>query len=309
MAIVRGENKQTMKIIQLFRLSLKSNINIRLDLTSDSYQLLRGISAKINVLRELGDVDLFQRRTQNKYYFNTYIIIALSWSLILCGAYAYWIDHYVIENNCSGASCSIFIILIILSIFHFGVPLLILTSFIFKSNMVIQDIDIFHSVNMGEIRTTDVGSLLRYQTNQLDEMSTQWQWNISLEFMIPTIILFAIYIDTLKNNTIIYDEWFFFLYGIHYIACGIVFFYKASRITMHIIQIRKNLHGDIACGDAFFSNNGSSPEQNMAYNFYIYDCNVGYSIFGVIITQGMFFTIITFLIPVVSWLANNVTSL
>jgi hypothetical protein len=161
LTVVRGENNQTMKIVQLFQLALKPEIDINSELTNKNYHLLRGLSAKINSLRELGQVNLFQYRTRNEYRFNIYIIVALFWSFILCGAYTYWINRYAIDDNCGGASCSIFIILIILSIFHFSVPLLILASFIFKSNIIIQDINIFHDMNMGEIRTKDVGSLLR----------------------------------------------------------------------------------------------------------------------------------------------------
>jgi hypothetical protein len=311
--VVKKENIQAMKVISLFKMALKPGDDPHRQLSLPDYQLLRGLSSKINSLKEIGQINIQARYEKNICKLKWYVALAIGWSILMCASHGYWIGSYLMHDNCTSFSsgpCYVFILLLIASIIHFTVPALIVALFIFKTKIATQDIDIFYDMNMGEIRTGDVGSLLRYQNNNLDEMSTQWQWIIILQFIIPTISMFCILISATKNPGVIFNAWFFIVYGVYDVFVSLIVFYRASRITVHSSKIRKCIHGDIACADAYFcDDSGSVAAQNIAYIFYLYDGYSGFKIIGVTITEGVFAAIFSVMIPVASWLANNMSLL
>lgn len=267
---------------------------------------LEGLVAEMHSLHKLGKekVNKMYNRRFTKWKRN--MLIASVWIVTLCTIYSVWIGRYVLRVTCNAEEagvCATFLLLLLSSVVRFSIPLFIVFMFAHESDIVTKKIDIWYNMHNGVVDTAIVCALLKHNIKMRKYFANSWQNVFLVMFIIPVGGMLAIFAATLKDRTIIDNEWFFWVYCVHYSAVALFVFFKASTISANSFDIRTDLLGNTAIGRVSFIN---EKEQTDNYKQYLEKCYGGFEIFGFSITKSKLSSISALLITIISWMIDNV---
>jgi hypothetical protein len=254
-------------------------------------------------------VGLRKQDESDHWRWRKYFIISVIWSLSLQFTYGIWIGLDVFSRSCNAeyaGVCALFVILFSTSIIRFIVPILIVFCFIFECDLVIHKIERWYRLHNGKVDVKFVCGRLQQNISDRLRMASSWQWSFLTTFILPILCMLMIGVATLFERTIVRNNWFFFIYCVHFATMGIIAFGRAEGIGSRSSSIRSRLHLPIACGEMTWV---GTADQIESYKEYLKICYSGFEVMGMTMDKTNLNRIIGGLMVVITYLFDNVTNL
>ena len=277
-------------------------------MSADERDTLLWMVEEVHSYQFITSAQVSKRQKAHQRCWRNYMIAALIWTLALCSVYGVWIGMTVFDEACGAQSgvCLTFALLLCTSFVRFSLPLLVVFIFALDCDVIVQQIDLFDRWHVGTVDVAAVCTLLEYNIKARKEMARRWQVVFLTLFIIPLFSMLLMFVATLKDRSIIVNEWFFLLYCVHYTIIALIAFWKAASIRGDSFNIRKGLLSKVARGVIQFS---GEPDQVQAYKSYLRECYNGFEVFGVTITYQLLTTVAFAYSGIISLLTENVANL
>jgi len=290
--------------INILKMAESYNSEETYKLHQDEYNMLIGLVAEAKSLSFLGSEVFIFKKHKNLQKWRKYMTIVFVWLAILTSIYWAWISSSVFtECSGEGAVCFIFSIIMITSPIRFSIPIFIIFIFAFECDVIIGKIKIFHQMHYGDVNVSHVCALLEHNIRNRKYFASCWQLVFLTSFIIPQILIIAVFAATLSDESIVSNEWFFLIYCVHYCLIGLLAFFKASEVSENSFDIRILLLSNTAKCEVKYI---GEKEQVKAYFGYLEKCYNGFQVFGFTINKQKLTEFIVLFGTILGWLSDNV---